>query len=169
MALLNCRECGQEIDSNTRQTRCRGCGALFPFACAVCERSLRPPFPVYSDERYLSDEDAPLCQQHFQRQCPECEKWFQADKNPGFFLCPECGIEKTAQNQRDAMQPVAAAPARAAVVELDEAENILRAEEDAQNPLHSLIALVVWMVIIILLFALGRQIIHFLQPLVNGV
>ncbi len=68
MALLNCRECGQEIDSNTRQTRCRGCGALFPFACVVCERSLRPPFPVYSDERYLSDEDAPLCQQHFQRQ-----------------------------------------------------------------------------------------------------
>ncbi|MEO6906998.1 MAG: hypothetical protein ABI210_03830 [Abditibacteriaceae bacterium] len=90
MALLKCRHCEIEIDSNARKTRCPGCGQLFPFACAVCEAPLRPPFPVFDDERYLNDDNEPLCPEHFQRQCPKCETWFSADENPGFFLCKTC-------------------------------------------------------------------------------
>lgn len=90
MALLKCRHCETEIDSNARKTRCPGCGQLFPFACAVCEAPLRPPFPVFDDERYLNDGDEPLCPEHFQRQCPKCETWFAADENPGYFLCKTC-------------------------------------------------------------------------------
>jgi hypothetical protein len=87
MALLKCRNCGAEISSDARVTRCKGCGTLFPFDCNVCGRSLRPPFPVYSDERYLTGMDEPLCPDHFQRQCPSCKTWFQADENPGYFMC----------------------------------------------------------------------------------
>ena len=94
MALLQCRDCGAEIDSDSRQTRCKQCGALFPFACVACGRSLRPPFPVYADERYLTPTNEPLCSDHFQRQCPQCSKWFSADENPGFFLCHACGEER---------------------------------------------------------------------------
>lgn len=90
MALLKCRNCGAEISSDARVTRCKGCGTLFPFACDVCGRSLRPPFPVYSDERYLNGTDRPLCPDHFQRQCPSCKTWFQADENPGYFMCKMC-------------------------------------------------------------------------------
>jgi hypothetical protein len=90
MALLKCRNCGAEISSDARVTRCKGCGTLFPFDCSVCGRSLRPPFPVYSDERYLSGTDEPLCPDHFQRQCPSCKTWFQADENPGYFMCKMC-------------------------------------------------------------------------------
>jgi hypothetical protein len=90
MALLKCRHCETEIDSNARKTRCPGCGQLFPFACAVCEAPLRPPFPVFEDERYLNGEEEPLCPEHFQRQCPKCESWFSADENPGYFLCKTC-------------------------------------------------------------------------------
>lgn len=90
MALLKCRHCETEIDSNARKTRCPGCGQLFPFACAVCEAPLRPPFPVFDDERYINDSDEPLCPEHFQRQCPKCESWFAADENPGYFLCKTC-------------------------------------------------------------------------------
>jgi hypothetical protein len=90
MALLKCRHCETEIDSNARKTRCPGCGQLFPFACAVCEAPLRPPFPVFDDERYLNDDEQPLCPEHFQRQCPKCESWFAADENPGYFLCKNC-------------------------------------------------------------------------------
>jgi len=90
MALLKCRNCGAEISSDARVTRCKGCGTLFPFACTVCNRSLRPPFPVYSDERYLTGTDEPLCPDHFQRQCPSCKTWFQADENPGYFMCKMC-------------------------------------------------------------------------------
>jgi hypothetical protein len=90
MALLKCRNCGAEISSDARVTRCKGCGTLFPFDCKVCGRSLRPPFPVYSDERYLTGTDEPLCPDHFQRQCPSCKTWFQADENPGYFMCKMC-------------------------------------------------------------------------------
>lgn len=90
MALLKCRNCAAEISSDARVTRCKGCGTLFPFACDVCGRSLRPPFPVYSDERYLDGTDKPLCPDHFQRQCPSCKTWFQADENPGYFMCKMC-------------------------------------------------------------------------------
>jgi hypothetical protein len=90
MALLKCRNCGAEISSDARVTRCKGCGTLFPFDCTVCGRSLRPPFPVYSDERYLTGTDEPLCPDHFQRQCPSCKTWFQADENPGYFMCKMC-------------------------------------------------------------------------------
>jgi DNA-directed RNA polymerase subunit RPC12/RpoP len=90
MALLHCRDCGAEFSSDTRQTQCKHCGALFPCACAVCGKALRPPFPVFSDERYLTVADEPLCPEHFQRQCPECNQWFQADQNPGYFLCRAC-------------------------------------------------------------------------------
>jgi hypothetical protein len=73
MALLKCRHCETEIDSNARKTRCPGCGQLFPFACAVCEAPLRPPFPVFDDERYINDDNEPLCPEHFQRQCPNAK------------------------------------------------------------------------------------------------
>lgn len=90
MALLKCRNCDEEISSDARVTRCKGCGTLFPLTCAVCERNLRPPFPVYSDERYLDGADNPLCPDHFERQCPSCKSWFQADENPGYFMCRTC-------------------------------------------------------------------------------
>ena len=90
MALLKCRTCAAEINSDDRVTRCKGCGSLFPFECNVCNRNLRPPFPVYSDERYLDEADHPLCSDHFQRQCPTCQTWFQADQNAGYFMCKPC-------------------------------------------------------------------------------
>lgn len=90
MAMLKCRHCETEIDSNVRKTRCPNCGELFPFACAVCAAPLRPPFPVFDDERYLNDKGEPLCPEHFQRQCPKCESWFGAHENPGYFLCKSC-------------------------------------------------------------------------------
>ena len=90
MAVLHCRECGAETKSDTRQTKCKQCGTLFPFACAVCERPLRPPFHVFPDERYLSQADEPLCENHYQRLCPSCQQWFQADENPGYYLCSNC-------------------------------------------------------------------------------
>lgn len=90
MALLKCRNCDEEINSDSRVTRCKGCGTLFPLTCAVCERNLRPPFPIYSDERYLDGTDHPLCPDHFERQCPSCKNWFQADENPGYFMCRTC-------------------------------------------------------------------------------
>ena len=105
MALLHCRDCGAEINSDTRQTQCQECGALFPFACSVCGKSLRPPFPVYSDERYISASNEPLCTSHFERQCPECNKWFQADQNPGYFLCLACAHVRTGGVSSDTSQP----------------------------------------------------------------
>lgn len=100
MATLHCRHCGGDIDSDARRTQCRECGALFPFECAVCNRNLRSPFPIFDDERYLSLDAAnplPLCPDHFLRKCPDCEKWFQADENPGFFRCGACA-EKAQAN-----------------------------------------------------------------------
>ncbi len=92
MAILHCRHCGGDIDSDTRRTQCRDCGALFPFGCVVCERKLRSPFPIFEDERYLTlgNPPEPLCDEHFLRKCPDCGKWFQADENPGYFRCGSC-------------------------------------------------------------------------------
>lgn len=105
MALLKCRDCGEEIRSEVRLTRCKGCGTLFPFSCAVCMRKLRPPFPVYPDERYLNGAERPLCPDHFQRQCPDCRTWFQADENSGFFKCKVCMEGETASETRPSSSP----------------------------------------------------------------
>ena len=94
MVLLHCRECGTEIPSDTRKTKCQQCGALFPFACAVCNKLLNPPIPDYPVERYFTADGKPLCEDHYQRQCPECQRWFQADDNPGFFLCRDCAAKR---------------------------------------------------------------------------
>jgi hypothetical protein len=56
----------------------------------VCQRQLRPPFPVFEDERYLTLDDEPLCGDHYLRKCPDCGDWFRADENPGFFRCRKC-------------------------------------------------------------------------------
>lgn len=92
MATLHCRHCEASIDSDARRPQCRQCGALFPFQCEVCERKLRGPFSVFDDERYLTldDEPKPLCADHFLRKCPDCQEWFQADENAGYFRCLSC-------------------------------------------------------------------------------
>lgn len=96
MATLHCKHCEASIESDTRRTQCRQCGALFPFTCAVCERKLRSPFPVFEDERYLTlneKDPQPLCEDHFLRKCPDCDEWFQADENPGYFRCGSCAAK----------------------------------------------------------------------------
>lgn len=92
MATLKCNTCGGNISSSARRVQCPHCGELFPFACSRCNRKLRPPFSVFEDERYLSLETPPLplCDDHYLRQCPDCEKWFGADENPGYFRCVSC-------------------------------------------------------------------------------
>ena len=93
MATLHCQHCEASIDSDARRPQCRQCGALFPFQCAVCACQLRGPFSVFDDERYLTlDEDGskPLCADHFLRKCPDCNHWFGADENAGFFRCLSC-------------------------------------------------------------------------------
>ena len=90
MVKLKCRNCGSEVDSDEKARKCRHCNELFPFACAVCAKHLRPPIPEYPIERYYNENGEPLCAEHYQRECPECGKWFRADENPGFFLCPDC-------------------------------------------------------------------------------
>ena len=97
MAFVHCRECGHEIKADSKQTRCDKCGSFFPFTCAVCDKFLRPPFDVYEDERFVTDDGQPLCHDHYQRQCPECKKWFQADENPGYFLCLSCSKTREAR------------------------------------------------------------------------
>ncbi len=103
-AQIHCRHCGGEIASNSRRVQCEHCGALFPFACLVCSRNLRTPFPVFDDERYLTfaqtdehgatAEAKPLCAEHFLRNCPDCSRWFHAHENPGFFRCLQCAHEQ---------------------------------------------------------------------------
>lgn len=111
---LHCRHCGGEIESNSRRVQCAHCGALFPFACLVCARNLRPPFPVFDDERYLTleatdpetgavTEAKPLCQDHFLRHCPDCGRWFHAHENEGFFRCAQCAAEKDKRDQLDTL------------------------------------------------------------------
>ena len=97
MATLKCNACGGAIASNARRVQCPHCAALFPFACAQCGRNLRPPFAESADERYLTRESdpRPLCEEHYLRKCPDCEQWFGAHENPGYFRCADC-----AQRQR---------------------------------------------------------------------
>ncbi len=92
MATLHCRHCEAEIDSDARRAQCRECRSLFPFQCAVCERNLRSPFPVFEDERHLTmaEPPQPLCEEHFLRLCPDCKNWFGNDENPGYFRCLSC-------------------------------------------------------------------------------
>lgn len=118
-AQIHCRHCGGEIASNSRRVQCEHCGALFPFACLVCSRNLRTPFPVFDDERYLTfdqtDEQGarveakPLCAEHFLRHCPDCSRWFHAHENPGFFRCPQCAIQHEQANAAPAPFPEHAA------------------------------------------------------------
>jgi len=80
--------------------------------CAVGGRNLRPPFPVFDDERHLTftiaevesknirlTEEAakfvqkdplPLSDEHHLRECPDCKTWFLASENPSNFRCPSC-------------------------------------------------------------------------------
>ncbi len=104
MVKLKCRNCGADVASDEKARKCRSCNTLFPFACAVCERKMRPPLPDFPVERYFNDDNEPLCEDHYQRQCPECSKWFQADENPGFYLCAECAHEREGQVAEDSTQ-----------------------------------------------------------------
>ncbi len=115
MAAINCRHCNGVMSSESRRSQCPHCGALFPFACAVGGRNLRPPFPVFDDERHLTftiaegeskntplTEEAakfvkkdplPLSDEHHLRECPDCKIWFLASENPSNFRCPSCAEE----------------------------------------------------------------------------
>ena len=96
MVNLQCRHCGAEVASDEKARKCKNCGDLFPFVCAVCDKHLRPPIPDFPVERYFNDVGQPLCADHYQRQCPECNRWFRADENPGFFMCPDCTAKREA-------------------------------------------------------------------------
>ncbi|MDF2441345.1 MAG: hypothetical protein JWN98_2329 [Abditibacteriota bacterium] len=98
MVMLSCRKCGSEVASDEKAKKCRNCGELFPFQCAVCSKHIRPPIPDFPVERYFTEDNRPLCQDHYQRQCPECNQWFRADENPGFFLCAQCAAKRGAQS-----------------------------------------------------------------------
>ena len=104
MATLKCNSCGGNIASNARRVQCPHCGELFPFACAQCQRKLRPPFSVFDDERYLTHDTPPLplCDEHYLRQCPDCEQWFGANENPGYFRCVPCS---EIHEKKQAQQP----------------------------------------------------------------
>ena len=97
MMMLKCRNCGADVASDEKARKCRSCQTLFPFACAICERKMRPPLPDFPIERYFNESCEPLCEDHYQRQCPECSKWFQADENPGFYLCGDCAHRREGQ------------------------------------------------------------------------
>ena len=110
MATLKCNSCGGDIASNARRVQCPHCGDLFPFACAQCERKLRPPFSVFDDERHLTFDDPPLplCDEHYLRKCPDCDAWFHADANPGYFRCADC---RSTHDQKVALPRAAQTPA----------------------------------------------------------
>ena len=96
MVMLQCRTCGAEVASDERTKKCKSCGELFPFECAVCNRHIRPPVPDFPVERFFDENNKPLCSEHYQRQCPECSRWFRADENPGYFLCSDCTAKRDA-------------------------------------------------------------------------
>ena len=89
MATLKCKSCEGNISSTARRVQCPHCGELFPFVCARCDHKLRPAFAEFDDERYLTLDapPQPLCDEHYLRKCPDCDEWFSADENPGFFRC----------------------------------------------------------------------------------
>ena len=109
MATLKCNSCGGAIASHARRVQCPHCGELFPFVCAQCQRKLRPPFSVFNSESYLSHDDPPLplCDEHYLRQCPDCENWFGANENPGFFRCAPCARIHAEQQARQASELLA--------------------------------------------------------------
>lgn len=96
MVTVRCRSCGMEVDSDETRKKCPHCGELFPFECAVCGKHLRPPIPHFPVEKYFTEDNRPLCQDHYQRQCPECGKWFRADENPGYYMCAACSAKREA-------------------------------------------------------------------------
>ena len=113
MATLKCNSCEGEISSSARRVQCPHCGALFPFACAQCNRNLRPPFSVFTDERYLTLDDPPqpLCDEHYLRKCPDCDDWFGAHENPGYFRCSSCAaIHEAKLSQPRELEPEPLAP-----------------------------------------------------------
>ena len=115
MATLNCNSCGGHISSNARRVQCPHCGELFPFVCARCDHKLRPAFPVFDDERYLSLDapPQPLCDDHYLRKCPDCDNWFGADENPGYFRCAGCA-EIQARQKAELPEDTYAPPAPSA-------------------------------------------------------
>ncbi|BCM92776.1 hypothetical protein IAD21_04658 [Abditibacteriota bacterium] len=147
---LHCRHCGGEIESNSRRVQCAHCGALFPFACLICARNLRSPFPVYDDERYLTFETTdsesgavveakPLCQDHFLRRCPDCGRWFHAHENPGFFRCGQCAAEK---EKRDALEEETVAESEPEIIDHTELITLEELDPTGARPLDlNLIAL----------------------------
>jgi hypothetical protein len=163
MALLKCRHCETEIDSNARKTRCPGCGQLFPFACAVCEAPLRPPFAVFDDERYLNDDNEPLCPEHFQRQCPKCESWFSADENPGYFLCKTCmeGNELPAEEE-----PVSVEEPQEVVVSSTDAPPVIR-KKPAFNVIDAFLSAIVFISVVAVVVILGWQIFVTIRSIVG--
>ena len=158
MATLKCNSCGGNIASNARRVQCAHCGELFPFACARCQRKLRPPFSEFDDERYLTHDTPPqpLCDDHYLRQCPDCEKWFGADENPGYFRCAPCAQihrEKQAAQPAEIFAP-ATAPATAPVAATRQSEGGVAAKSRA-NPnvlaiafaVCAFVALVGWIIL----------------------
>ena len=113
MATLKCNSCGGNISSSARRVQCPHCGELFPFRCARCDHKLRPPFSVFDDERYLTLDTPPqtLCDEHYLRQCPDCQEWFSADENPGYFRCRSCAEIHERKVEAEYDEPVATAPA----------------------------------------------------------
>ena len=109
MATLKCKSCEGNISSTARRVQCPHCGELFPFVCARCDHKLRPAFAEFDDERYLTLDapPQPLCDEHYLRKCPDCNDWFGADENPGFFRCLRCA---EIHEQKRAQQPVEFAP-----------------------------------------------------------
>lgn len=163
MALLKCRHCETEIDSNARKTRCPGCGQLFPFACAVCEAPLRPPFPVFDDERYLNDEEQPLCPEHFQRQCPKCETWFAADENPGYFLCKIC-MEGTELPEEE--EAVIVEPPQEVTTPSTIAPPLTRAKP-AFNLIDVILSVIIFISVVAVVVVLGWQIFATIRSIVG--
>jgi len=167
MALLKCRHCQTEIDSNARKTRCPGCGQLFPFACAVCDAPLRPPFPVFEDERYLNADNHPLCSDHFQRQCPKCQNWFSADENPGYFLCQSCMNAPAKEDPLD----TAATPIHAENVAVAEPavtpSHVSTRRKPSVNILDTILSILVFLAVVAVVVILGWQIFSTLRTIFN--
>lgn len=165
MALLKCRHCDTEIDSNARKTRCPGCGQLFPFACDVCDAPLRPPFHVFDDERYLNSEDVPLCQEHFQRQCPQCSSWFAANENPGYFLCKSCMENQEVEIEQE--EPVAETPPRTPAPVTATSPSRGTRRKPKFNIIDGLLTSVVFLSMVAVVVILGWQIFVTVRPILG--
>jgi len=163
MALLKCRHCETEIDSNARKTRCPGCGQLFPFACAVCEAPLRPPFPVFDDERYVNDDNDPLCPEHFQRQCPKCESWFAADENPGYFLCKNC---MEGNELPEVEEPAIVEERQEVAIPSNVSPQTIR-RKPVFNFVDAILSTIIFVCVVAVVVLLGWQIFHYIRIIVG--